>query len=43
MSLMCSIAACKAKAGMCTHEKVTAAVIALLVVGFVVAKGFSLF
>ena len=42
MSLMCSIAACKAKAGMCTHEKVTA-VIALLVVGFVVAKGFSLF
>jgi len=28
---------------MCTHEKMTAAVIALLVVGFVVAKGFSLF
>jgi hypothetical protein len=42
MSLMCSIAACKAKAGMCTHEKVTG-VIALLVVGFVVAKGLSLF
>ncbi len=40
MSLMCSIAACKAKAGMCTHEKVTSGVIALLVVGFVVAKGF---
>jgi hypothetical protein len=40
---MCSIAACKAKAGMCTHEKVTAAVIVLLVVGFVVAKGFSFF
>jgi len=43
MSLMCSIAACKAKTGMCTHEKVTAGVIALLVVGLVVAKGFSLF
>ena len=42
MSLMCSIAACKAKAGI-THEKVTAGVIALLVVGFVAAKGFSLF
>jgi len=28
---------------MCTHEKVTSGVIALLVVGFVVAKGFSLF
>jgi hypothetical protein len=43
MSLMCSIATCKAKAGMCTHEKMTAGVIALLVVGFVVAKGLSLF
>jgi hypothetical protein len=40
---MCSIAARKAKAGMCTHEKVTSGVIALLVVGFVVAKGFSFF
>jgi len=28
---------------MCAHEKVAAGVIALLVVGFVVAKGFSLF
>jgi len=28
---------------MCTHEKVTAGVIAVLVVGFVVAKGLSLF
>jgi len=28
---------------MCTHEKVTAGAIALLVVGFVVAKGLSLF
>jgi len=28
---------------MCTHEKMTAGVIALLVVGFVVAKGLSLF
>jgi len=43
MSMMCSIAACKAKAGMCTHEKVTAGVVVLLVVGFAVAKGFSLF
>ena len=43
MSLMCSIAACKAKAGMCTHEKVAAGLIALLVVGLVVAKGSSLF
>jgi len=37
-----TIAACKAKAGMCTHEKVAAGVIALLVVGLVVAKGLSL-
>ena len=43
MSLMCSIAACKTKAGMCTHEKVTAGVVVLLVVGFAVAKGLSLF
>ena len=43
MSLMCSIAACKAEAGMCTHEEVTAGVVALLAVGFVVAEGFSLF
>jgi len=28
---------------MCTHEKMTAGVIALLIVGFVVAKGLSLF
>jgi len=28
---------------MCTHEKVTAGVIALFVVGFVVAKSLSLF
>jgi hypothetical protein len=40
---MCSIAACNAKAGMCTHEKVTAGMIALLVVSFLVAKGFGLF
>ncbi len=43
MSLVCSIPACQAKAGMCTHEKVTAGVIALLAVGFVMAKSFSLF
>jgi len=41
MSLMCSIAACQAKAGMCTHEKVTAGVMTLLVVGFVAAKSLS--
>ena len=41
MSLMCSIAACKA--GMCTHEKVAVGLIALLVVGFVAAKSLSLF
>jgi len=40
---MCSIDACKAQAGMCTHEKVTAGLIVLLVVGFVAAKSFSLF
>jgi len=28
---------------MCTHEKVTAGVIALLVIGFVAAKSWSLF
>ncbi len=43
MSLMCSNAACKAKAGMCTHEKMTAGVVVLLAVGFGVAKAFSLF
>ncbi len=43
MSVMCSIAACKAKAGMCMHEKVATGLIVLLVVGLVVAKGLSLF
>ncbi len=43
MSMMCSIAACKAKAGMCTHEKIMAGVIVLAAVGFAVAKSFSLF
>jgi hypothetical protein len=43
MSMMCSIAACKAKAGMCAHEKMAAGVVVLLVVGFAVAKGLSLF
>jgi len=41
MSLMCSMAACKAKTGMCTHEKVGAVV--LIAVGVVAAKGFGLF
>ncbi len=43
MSLMCSQAACKAKVGMCTHEKTTVGAVMLLAVGFVVAKAFSLF
>ena len=43
MSLMCSQAACKAKEGMCTHEKVTAAVVVVLAVGFAAGKAFSLF
>ena len=43
MSLMCSQAACKAKVGMCTHEKTVAGVVVLLAVGFVVARTFSLF
>jgi len=42
MSMMCSKAACKAKAGMCTHEKTTAVVV-LLAVGFVAGKAFGLF
>jgi len=43
MSLMCSQAVCKAKAGMCTHEKVMVGVIALIVVSFVAGRGFGLF
>ena len=43
MSLMCSQAVCKAKAGMCTHEKVMAGVVALIVVGFVAGRGFGFF
>lgn len=38
MSLMCSKAACKAKLGMCTHEKTMAIVLVLLSVGFVAGK-----
>jgi len=43
MSLMCSTAACKATAGMCTHEKTAAVVIVLIAVGLVTGKAFSLF
>lgn len=43
MSLMCSKAACKATAGMCTHEKTMAAVVVLVAVGFVAGKAFNLF
>lgn len=42
MSMMCSKTICKAKAGMCTHEK-TMAVVVLLAVGFVAGKAFGLF
>lgn len=43
MSLMCPQAVCKAKAGMCTHEKVMAGVIVLIAVGLVAWRGFGLF
>ena len=43
MSLMCSQAACKAKVGMCTHEKTMVGVVVLLAVGVVVTRAFSLF
>ncbi len=43
MSLMCSNAACKAKAGMCTHEKMMAGVVVLLAVGFFAGRAFNLF
>ena len=43
MSLMCANAPCKAKTGMCTHEKMTAGAVVLLAVGFSVAKAFGLF
>jgi hypothetical protein len=43
MSLMCANAACKAKTGMCTHEKMTAGAIVVLVVGFGVGKVLGLF
>ena len=33
MSVMCSLAVCKAQAGMCGHEKVMLRVAALLVAG----------
>lgn len=43
MSLMCSMAACKQKAGMCKHEKMMAGLVVLLVVGYVAGKALSLF
>jgi hypothetical protein len=43
MSLMCSQAVCKEKAGVCPHEKVTAGVVVLIVVGFVAGRDFGLF
>ncbi len=43
MSLMCAKTACKATTGMCAHEKTAAAVIAVIAVGLVAGKVFSLF
>ena len=43
MSLMCSQATCKAKAGMCAHEKMMAGVVVVLVVGAGAAKALGLF
>ena len=43
MSLMCSAAGCKEKAGMCKHEKMLAGLVVVLVVGYVAGKAFSLF
>jgi hypothetical protein len=40
---MCSQAVCKAKAGMCTREKVAAGVVVLIAVGFVAGRGWGLF
>ena len=34
MSVMCSLAVCKAQAGMCRHEKVMLSVAALAAIGF---------
>ena len=42
MAMICSKATCKAKVGMCTHEKTTAVVV-LLAVSFVAGKVFGLF
>ncbi|MEK7377804.1 MAG: hypothetical protein AABZ71_02775 [Candidatus Binatota bacterium] len=42
MAMICPKATCKAKAGMCTHEKTTAVVV-LLAVSFVAGKVFGLF
>jgi hypothetical protein len=43
MALMCAKAACKATSGMCAHEKTTAVVVGLIVVGLVAGKALSLF
>ena len=43
MSMMCSMEGCKQEAGMCTHEKMMAGLVVLLVVGYVVGKAFNLF
>ncbi len=43
MSMMCPMEGCKKAAGMCKHEKMMLGLVALLVVGFIAGKAFSLF
>jgi hypothetical protein len=38
MALMCPLEGCKAKLGMCGHEKMMLGIVILVVVAFVVAK-----
>ncbi len=38
MAMMCPLEGCKAKHGMCGHEKMMVGIVILMVVGFVVAK-----
>jgi len=35
MAIMCSLAVCKAQAGMCGHEKVMFSIVALAAIGLV--------
>lgn len=38
MAMMCPLEGCKAKLGMCGHEKMMLGIVILVVVAFVVAK-----